>query len=119
VGSHNLDYVSGVFPFHNGNYLVLTQGNQVNIGTGKGAVTWANGLTGIAGVISSSNSLVGTSPLDFIGEQFMISDDHYVVISPHYNNGTITDAGAATLGSTVSGFVGEITGCNSILGEIS
>jgi len=117
VGSHNLDYVSGVFPFHNGNYLVLTQGNQVNIGTGKGAVTWANGLTGIAGVISSSNSLVGTSPLDFIGEHFMISDDHYVVISPHYNNGTITDAGAATLGSTVSGVAGEITNCNSILGE--
>jgi hypothetical protein len=68
-------------------------------------------------VINSSNSLVGTTPLDFIGEQFMISDDHYVVISPHYDNGAITDAGAGTLGSTVSGVVGEISSCNSILGQ--
>jgi len=117
VGSHSIDYVRGVFPFGNGNYVVLTQGNNINMGTGKGAVTWGNGLTGISGVISSSNSLIGTTALDFVGEQFMISDDHYVVISPHYDNGTITDAGAATLGSTVSGVIGEITSCNSILGQ--
>jgi len=119
VGTQTIDHVAGTFPLQNGNYLVLTQGNSVNIGTGKGAVTWANGTTGITGVINSSNSLVGASPLDFIGEQFMISDDYYVVISPHYNNGTSTDAGAATLGSAVSGIVGEITGCNSILGQVA
>lgn len=32
-----------------------------------GAVTWGNGQTGISGVVSSANSLVGSTGIDLVG----------------------------------------------------
>ena len=117
MGGPGLDHVGGVLTLQNGNYIVLSGELVGGPGTGKGSVTWGNGLTGISGIVSSDNSLVGTSPHDRVGEQFSLSNDHYVVMSPHYDNGSITDAGAVTFASNTSGITGVITNCNSISGE--
>lgn len=65
VGSATSDNVggNGITALSNGNYLVAS-GNWS--GT-LGALTWASGATGIAGTISSSNSLVGSTAGDAVG----------------------------------------------------
>ena len=51
----------------NGNYVVSSQywdnGAVLNVG----AVTWGNGTTGISGVVSAANSLVGSTANDLVG----------------------------------------------------
>ena len=82
VGSHALDHVGagGVLPLNNGNYLVIAPDwDNTGLGTGKGALAWGNGLTGISGVVSSSNSLVGASPGDFQNYGFSLAEDHYIL----------------------------------------
>ena len=118
VGGPGLDVVGGVQPLDNGNYLVGSHIFSGGPGTGKGSITWGNGMTGTAGIVSSDNSLVGSSPGDDVGEQVWSSNDHYVIQSSRYDNGNITDAGAVTLASAASGIAGVITSCNSIVGQI-
>ena len=119
VGSHSFDDVSSTIPLQNGNYLVVTPewDNTGAPGTGKGALTWVNGLTGISGVISSSNSLVGTSPGDFQNYYFALSEDHYILGLTTFDSGALTNAGALTLASSSSGVTGDITSCNSVIGS--
>ena len=79
-----------------------------------GAVTWANGSAGISGVVSTSNSLVGTTAQDAvgIGGALAQSDGNYVVVSPSWNHG----AGAITFASGRFRLVGTIQGWNSVIG---
>ena len=69
----------------------------------RGAVTWGSGTTGISGVVSAANSLVGTaggSNGDQVGSGVTaLSNGNYVVRSPFWNNNT----GAATWGSGATG----------------
>ena len=119
VGNDLINPITGAIPLSNGNYLVVSHIVVGSPGTGAGSVTWGNGSSGTVGIVSSDNSLVGVSPDDRIGEAFSINNDHYVVMSPHFDNGTITDAGAVTLASTTSGITGAITNCNSIQGQVA
>jgi hypothetical protein len=83
-----------------GNYIVYSA--QWN---GKrGAVTWGSGTAGVRGLVSSLNSLVGTSPGDDVGGIpdtalqpgfVLLSNGNYVVASPNYFGGTGAAAGAA------------------------
>ncbi len=61
VGSINGDKVSeafGVGGLDDGNYVVLSPGWGVN---DQGAVSLANGLTGLTGLVNSSNSVIGAA----------------------------------------------------------
>src|SRR5207302_3415171 len=62
VGSTASDNVgsSGVTALSNGNYVVASP----DWNGGLGASTWGNGSTGVAGVLSAANSLVGSTPGD-------------------------------------------------------
>jgi hypothetical protein len=122
VGSTTGDEVggllSGVVALSNGNYVVISLSWDDGWAMDAGAVTWGNGMSGITGVVSSTNSLVGSSAADVVGEGGVVELDngHYVVSSPRWDNGGTTDAGAATIGWGTIGARGPITSTNSVRG---
>jgi len=98
-----------VWPLTNGNYVVTTPWWGW-----LGAATWGDGSSGVSGFRSSSNSLVGTSVNDRVGEAGVtaLSDGNYVVASPFWNG----DLGAVTWGNGTSGVKGAVSTSNSIVG---
>lgn len=96
VGSTASDHVgsTGVTALTNGNYVV----HSSNWNGSRGAATWGSGSTGVSGTISSSNSLVGSSASDQVGSQAVtaLSNGNYVILSPQWDNGSVTNVGAAT-----------------------
>jgi hypothetical protein len=104
----------------NGNYLVQSYGWDNGTATDAGAVTFGNGKTGVRGVVSSANSLVGTSVGDNVGALVQIlTNGNYLVQAPKWDNGATVDAGAVTWGSGVSGISGAISNTNSLVGTNS
>jgi len=110
----------GVIALSNGNYVVISP----SWGNSKGAVTWANGATGISGVVNSTNSLVGSTAGDpeccsETGDQvgsygiITLSNGNYVVSSLHWANGM----GAVTWGNGATGISGVVNSANSLVGS--
>jgi hypothetical protein len=106
----------------NGNYVV----DSPDWGGGKGAVTWANGTTGISGTISADNSLVGSSPFDHVGALggtgggiTALPNGDYVVDSPNWgsNGSTSNGRGAVTWGDGTQGTHGVVSSDNSLVGS--
>ena len=102
----------------NGNYVVKSRfwdnGTVVN----AGAVTWGSGTAGVTGVVSSSNSLVGSSANDSVGSNVRpFTNGNYVVTSQYWDNGTATDAGAVTWGNGTAGVAGVVSAANSLVGS--
>jgi hypothetical protein len=119
----------------NGNYLVVNP----SWSSGLGAVTFGSGTTGVTGIVSAANSLVGNNANDRIGSGVFndevaglalpratvtppftrtrlngvigLSSGNYVVMSPDFNGGV----GAATFGGP-GGVFGFVTAANSLLG---
>lgn len=118
VGSQTLDNVGRqpVVALANGNYVVSTPSWDNGMVPNVGAATFASGLTGIVGEISSSNSLVGSVADDFVGGVTALANGNYLVMSPGWDRGAIVNAGAATLGSGVSGITGVVSSTNSLVG---
>ncbi|MDP3840811.1 MAG: filamentous hemagglutinin N-terminal domain-containing protein, partial [Methylococcales bacterium] len=110
--------LDGITALSNGHYLV----NSVNWDNGAiintGAVTWGNGNTGISGIVSASNSLVGSTANDTVGNLGItaLQNGNYVVKSPVWDNGAIVNAGAATFGNGAMGTVGAVSASNSLVG---
>jgi hypothetical protein len=115
VGTYSGGFYT-VTPLSNGNYLVISTAWDNN----RGAVTWGSGTTGISGVVSADNSLVGSNPSDLVSYQSsgsrsvtLLSNGNYVVKSPFWN-GT---RGAVTWGSGTAGVRGVVSEANSLLGS--
>ena len=124
VGSTAVDQVGSGFSvvaFDGGNYVVLSPGWDNGAATDAGAVTFGNGITGVSGVVSSANSLVGSTAVDQVGSGFSVvtlDGGNYIVISPDWDNGAATDAGAVTFGDASSGGVsGVVSSANSLVGS--
>src|SRR6266567_5686180 len=120
-----------------GDITVLTNGNFVvrstnwNNPTGPiaqvGAVTFCNATTGLNGVVSGSNSLIGARPSDFVGYPGVnltpgvipLTNGNYVVISSLWDNPSpvIADVGAVTLCNGTTGRTGTVSSANSIVGS--
>lgn len=47
----------------------------------------------------------------------MLSNDNYVVSSPHWDNNSASDAGAVTWGNGATGTFGLVNGTNSLIGD--
>jgi hypothetical protein len=85
--------------------------------TDAGAATWGSGTTGVTGVVSAANSLVGSTPGDQVGIAVTaLSNGNYVVASPFWDKGAVINAGAATWGSGTTGVTGAISVASSLLG---
>ena len=57
-----------VFPLSRGNYVIASQHWDDGTKVDAGAITFANGKTGITGTIDSSNSLVGKIDSEMTGK---------------------------------------------------
>jgi len=102
----------------NGNYVVSSSGWN----GGMGAVTWGNGTDGsVVGVVSASNSLIGSVALDNVGQNITIlSNGNYVVGSPNWDDAGRNAVGAASWGDgsiTGTRLVGTIDLNNSFIGS--
>ncbi|MFN8440812.1 MAG: hypothetical protein U0175_08590 [Caldilineaceae bacterium] len=85
-----------------------------------GAVNGGNGSTGISGVVSSSNSLVGDKSGDHVGLGVTaLSNGNYVVSSRGWDNGRNLEAGAVTRGNGSTGISGVVSSSNSLVGDKS
>ena len=110
-----------------GGLVALTNGNYVAISTGTWSdvpsVTWVDGSHATTGVISAANSLVGSTAEDEVGNGIYgggvkaLTNGNYVVISPYWDNGGITDAGAVTWGDGTNGTKGVVSAANSLVGS--
>lgn len=120
VGSKTNDRVGsgGLTSLTNGNYVVSSfqwdNGGTVD----AGAVTFASGTTGISGAISAGNSLIGSSANDGIGSNRVaaLPSGNYVVMSPAWDNGGVTDVGAVTWANGSTGITGPVSPANSLIG---
>jgi len=123
VGSSANDRVSnfGITALSNGNYVVGSPDWDNGAATGAGAATFGSGSTGISGVVSPTNSLVGSSASDFVSNAGItaLSNGNYVVGSANWDNGATIDAGAVTLGLGGGGVDGPLTTQHSVLGLVA
>ena len=115
VGGSTTDLVGlatyPILALKNGSYVVR---NPLWDG-GKGAVTWGSGTAGVSGIVSSSNSLVGSNITDAVGNKAIteLTNGNFVVRSPLWNSA----AGAVTWGSNTTGITGAVGSSNSLIGS--
>lgn len=104
----------------NGNFVISTSGWSNNgAAANAGALTWGSGTAGVSGVISSANSLVGSTANDRVGLAVTaLSNGNYVVASSNWNNGAATGAGAVTFGNGATGVSGVVSAANSLVGTL-
>lgn len=111
IGSNSIRLLS------NGNYVVSNPNWDNGAAADAGAVTFCNGTTGCTGNVSVSNSLVGSTASDRVGNAVeLLLNGNYVVKSETWDNGGIANAGAVTFANGTTGTVGPITSNNSVLG---
>jgi len=101
----------------NSNAVTATP-NWSNAGQANaGAATWIDGISGISGNVSATNSFVGSLANDGIGSKVtLLTNGNYVVSSPHWNN----SLGAASWGEgSTAGhrLAGTISAVNSLVGS--
>jgi hypothetical protein len=109
----------GVVEVGSSDFVVLSP-NWRNSGLlGAGAVTWVDGTSGLQGVVSAGNSLVGDKSADVVGGGgvVVLDDGDYVVRSPYWDNGAVFNAGAATFGRGDGGVRGVVSATNSLVGS--
>lgn len=120
VGDSTDDQIggNGIILLTNGNYVVRSvnwdNGSTVDVG----AATWGSGTSGVAGVVSVDNSLIGTKASDQIGSSgiVILTGGNYVVRSNNWDNGHLTNVGAVTWGDGNTGITGTVNSANSLIG---
>ena len=120
VGSRANDGVgASISVLENGNYVVRSLGWDSPNAVDVGAVTWASGLAGVIGPVSTGNSLIGSTDFDSIGNFgiWPLTNGNYVVASPDWDRSGIANAGAVTFGDGLTGVVGEVSTVNSFVGR--
>ncbi|MEO7916962.1 MAG: hypothetical protein ABIR16_04910 [Dokdonella sp.] len=102
----------------NGDYVITSPFWRHSGDSPIGAVTLCSGLSGCPTEISIENSLVGSTPDDLIGNAGVIalSSGGYVVSSPWWTKGGVSQVGAVTHCKPSSACVGPVTPQNSLTG---
>ena len=111
--------LSGVIPLSNGNFVVASGYWDNGAVADTGAITWVNGTTGATGAVTAANSLVGTSNNDRLGQGGVtaLANGHFVVASPFWDNGAVSDVGAVTWVSGAASVTGVVSAANSLVGS--
>lgn len=127
-GSTANDHVGnfGITVLSNGNYVVVSPNwdNPSPLRIEAGAVTWCSGTTGLAGVVSAANSLIGISSNNFVGRGALnngvvaLANGNYVVANVFWDNpSTPPDVGAITFCNGTTGRIGFVDASNSLIGS--
>ncbi|MEO8673151.1 MAG: hypothetical protein ABI411_17685 [Tahibacter sp.] len=111
---YNRPFASGgITPLRNGNYVI----GSPEWSDLLGAATWGNGQGGTVGVVSPSNSFVGTTSNQRVGQIVTaLSNGHYV-ISSAWSEGPASNVGAATWANGATGLTGSVSLVNSLVGS--
>ncbi len=107
----------GIVALSNGNFVILSRHYDDGSNVDAGAATFGNGSSGISGVVSADNSLVGIRSDDFRSDSHVVAltNGNYVVVSPGWSNGDAMQVGAVTFGSGTAGAGGLISAENSLV----
>ncbi|MFN0079729.1 MAG: choice-of-anchor D domain-containing protein [Prosthecobacter sp.] len=120
TGSSSGDQIGsgGVMLLSTTAYLVQSPVWDNGAAANAGAVTWGSNSSGVSGVVSAANSLVGSTASDSVGSGgiTLLSTTAYLVLSPVWDNGAVPSAGAVTWGSNSVGVKGEVSAANSLVG---
>lgn len=110
---------AGVAILSNGNFLVMSPNWDNGAAVDAGAVTFVSASAGLESVVTASNSLVGASAQDQVGDLGLMafSNGNFLLPSPLWDNGGASDAGAITFGSGTTGVAGVISAANSLVGS--
>jgi hypothetical protein len=121
IGSYSGSLPAFVTALNNGNYVVCSPNWHNGSTANAGAVTWCDGSTGRVGVVSTANSLVGTTANDTVGSEraTALNNGNYVVTSPAWHNGGVAGAGAVTWGSRSTAITGTVSAANSLVGTLA
>jgi hypothetical protein len=119
VGDKSEDRVgANVIALTNGDYVVRSESWGNGAVAAAGAATFGSGTSGVRGVVSPSNSLVGSSANDQVGASIVaLSNGGYVIASPQWSNGATALVGAVTYGAAGSAVVGPVSAANSLIGS--
>lgn len=119
VGTTTNDQVgASITALTNGNYVVNSPRWDRGTTVDAGAATWGDGSAGVSGMISASNSLIGTTGDDQVASATTaLSNGNYVVRSFFWDNGSVQNVGAATWAEGSTGITGEISPSNSLVGS--
>ena len=93
----------------------LTNGNYVLAGWSQGwaTATWANGMTGISGTVSATNSLVAGGDVSSDFKVTPLANGNYVADFVGWDG----NMGAVTWGNGTTGTVGTVSAANSLVGS--
>jgi len=119
VGATTNDQIAsgGVTALINGNYMVNSPSWDNGANSDVGAVTLGGGTVGAKGLVSSANSLVGTTADDQIGSDVTaLTNGNFVVQSPVWDNQFTVNVGAVTWGNGTVGVKGFVSSANSLVG---
>ena len=111
---------AGVTVLSSGNFVVLNSNWHNGTATLVWGSHWEDASTGVNGVVSAANSLVGSTANDQIGIFYgvmALSNGNYVVASPDWHDGAAAEAGAVTWGNGATGGSGEVSAANSLVGS--
>ncbi|HMI79722.1 MAG TPA: hypothetical protein VK484_13075, partial [Ferruginibacter sp.] len=100
---------SGIIALPGSNFIVHSWSWHNGAVFNAGAITWVNGVTGLSGVVSSANSIIGSQTNDVPGARTdILANGNYVISTPYWSNGALTQAGAITWCSGTTGKSGVI-----------
>ena len=120
IGSTAYDQVGNdMVVLANGNFVVSSGYWNNGTAADSGAVTWGSGTTGVTGTVSMSNSLVGSTIYDYVGNVTALPNGNYVVGTSSWSNGAATNAGAVTWGNGMTGVTGTVSAANSLIGSVA
>jgi hypothetical protein len=112
---------SRVVPLVNGNYVVASGGWDNGTTTNAGAITFGSGTGGVIGEVSATNSLVGVTESDTLGQEDRsvtpLSGGGYVVSCQNCDIDGVVNSGAVVVAPS-SGISGALSGANSLRGGI-
>ena len=101
----------------NGNYVVGSRSFDNGLDSNAGAVTFCNGNTGLTGIVSPLNSMVGSSESDFLENVTPLTNSHFIVSCPMWDNGMISDVGLVKWVDGQLGDVGVLSTTNCWIGN--
>lgn len=107
-----------IVPLSNGHYVVGSAFWNDGATADVGAITWANGNTGLNGSPSPANSWIGSTAGDQAGSQLLpLTNGHVVILSPFWQVTPGVRVGAATWMSGTGPTSGVIGSTNSMIGS--
>jgi hypothetical protein len=124
--------INGLTGLTNGNYIVNSPNWNCTVAAGcagpvsfVGAATWRSGIAANPAVVTLSNSLIGRTSSDYVGQiSTALKNGNYVIVSTGWDcsvangcAGAVANVGAVTWGNGASGTSGYVAQSNSIVGS--